>query len=382
MRYRLTAISVVVVALAAASLVFVLNRSDSPSSELTQPDLFPEGGLGLVGAFTATAEAGGAALDPTALAQPTSTSSALLSTPAPTDSTASAATVASSPVLSLSSDSAQTGDQLTVEISGAVPGEAFEISVAGIAIEVSSATADATGSLKIEITVPAGASGESAELVALGSISGANSTMISISNGSASVAVNPEQPEPGESLTVSAEGFEPGEAVTVSVAGEEVGSGIAGQDGSFSMTTGLPELPESESTMQTLSVEGENGSAASAEFIPPVQVGGSGPTGNGGQTAGVTDGGSEQPPITDGQPDSTGGTDDGFLPTWVYIVIGAMIGWIGILTVWVYRLDRDRESQITFLRGVISDLASNNRAELGSESGEDEISATDERRVA
>lgn len=386
MRYRLTFISVVVTALAAAALVFVLNQGDSSSPEITQPDLFPEGGLGIVAAFTATAQAGGAALDPTALAKPTSTPRSSDATPASTStaSDASATTISSSPVIDLSTDEAKTGDQITVSVSGAAAGESFELTIGGVPIETSSSTADATGHIQIEITVPGGVSGDSVELVLNGSVSGSTSATITVSANLASISVSPEQPESGESVTVSAEGFEPGEAVTISVSGKEIGSGFAGQDGSFSMTTGLPELPQSADEPQFLSANGAEGSSASADFVAPDQPAGSGP-GSPGAPGGSPGNASDDEELAsdlDGLQEGEKAANADALPTWVYIVIGAMAGWIGVLTVWVYRLDRDRESQYRLLRHVISDLVGTREQKHDSSSGEDETDSDGESKAA
>ncbi len=370
MRYRLTVISVVVAALAAA-LVFALNRSDDSSVERGQPELFPEGSLGIVAAFTATARAGGAALDPTALATPSSTSVPSISTPLPETTSAPAAettdsgpaeTPATSPVLKLSSDEATAGEQISVEMSGAVPGESFEITVGGTTVEVPSSTADSVGTFTIEITISEGVTGDSLELVLVGSESGVTATTINISSEKPTVGVSPEDPEPGESITLSADGFEPGEAVTITVSGEEIGSGIAGQDGSFSMTTGLPELPESADGSQTLSVESAAGSTATTEFSAPAGSAGSGSSGTADEPIGAA-GDGKNPINSIGQPENDSPVADDPIPAWLYMVIGTIAGWILVLTVWVYRLDRDREAQFKVLTNVISELVPNQDSE-------------------
>lgn len=373
MRYRLTVISVFAAALVAAALVFALNGSDGTPPERTQPELFPDG-LGIVAAFTATAQAGGAALDPTAIATPTSTSTAPEPTPTPQPTVATAVPgTPGRPAVKLSSDTAEPGDGITVDVSGAVPGESFEITVGGTPVDASSLPVDATGNTKIEITVPTGVSGDSVEVMLVGSQSGANSTTISVSDGAPNIAVMPEQPGPGESITVSAEGFEPGEAVTISVAGEQVGSGFADQDGNFSMTTGLPELPTAASGPQPLSVNGDAGSVASTDFTVPGQPAPSGSPGSRGAPVGGS-GAGEGAPGSGESPQSELSAGVGAMPTWVYIVIGAMAGWTGILTLWVYRLDRDRDAQFKFMQGVITELVSSKEADSEPVPTEDDTS--------
>lgn len=361
MRYRLTIISVIATALAAAGLVFALNQGESSAPELTQPELFPEGGLGLVGAFTATAEARGGALDPTSLARPTSTARPDDATPVPdpTVSGSSQPATGSSPQINLSPGQASPGDQVTVSITGAESGESFEITIDGVPVETSPRSVDSSGNVQIQIKVPEGLSGDSVELVATGSASGSNSTQISITGNHARVSVDPEQPQADESITVSAEGFKAGESVTISVSGEEIGSGFAGQDGTFSMTTGLPELPAAQDEPQTLSIDGAQGSSANTDFVAPRQSAGPGSSGTGNNPESGQQSAGESTGPGDGAGNSAEAKSPttGAVPTWVYVLIGVMAGWLGILTVWVYRLDRDRESQYRLLRHVISDLA-------------------------
>ncbi len=363
MRYRLTIITVIATAVAAAALVIALNRSDGESPELSQPDLFPDG-LGLVAAFTATAEAGGAALDPTALATPTSTSTAPDRQPTVGSSVGPGSN--ESPVVQVSSENAKAGEQLSAEVSGAVPGESFEVTVNGTPVEASVASTDSAGNATFEITLPQGVSGDSVELTVVGSESGETTVQISVSAGEPSIAVRPEDPEPGESITVNAEGFKPGEAVTISVAGEEIGSGIAGQDGSFSMTTGLPDGGQ-ESGSQPISVEGDAGSVASTELTQP---GSAGPAGSGGPSSGAPTGGSEQSTGGSATPQDEPAATGTVIPTWVYVVVGAMAGWLAVLTLWVYRLDRDREAQFKFMQGVITELVASRQSALDSEVGD------------
>ena len=71
MRYRLTIVTVIVGALVAAAVLLTLPSSDDSAVERDQtPTGFYSDGLGIVGALTATVDAGGPALDPTALVTP------------------------------------------------------------------------------------------------------------------------------------------------------------------------------------------------------------------------------------------------------------------------------------------------------------------------
>ncbi len=347
MRYRLTVVSVIAAALAAAGLVFALSQNDDGPSERSQPELFSEG-LGLVGAFTATAEAGGAALDPTAIATPGATSSG--PDPASTserDDQGADGNATSPEGAQLSTAVSAEGDRVTIELTGAAPGEAFQVTVDGSPVEAPGATADSSGTAVFELSIPGG-SGNSFELVVTGPELGARSTRIDLPVTQPGIVVNPEMPEPGQSVTIDADGFQPGEKLTITFGGEDLASGIAGQDGSFSMTTGLPDLPVPSSGMDGLRVEGDRGSMATTDFSVPANPSAGGPPESvgGGQSATVSETPEQEPVVADS------------IPSWIYIAIGAIAAWLAILTLWVYRLDRDREFQFKFLRRVISDLTS------------------------
>jgi hypothetical protein len=78
MRYRLTIVIVILATSGVAAAVLTLTTGENPSIERDQgqTDIFSPG-LGIMAAFTATAKAGGATLDPTALVTPTIDSAAV-----------------------------------------------------------------------------------------------------------------------------------------------------------------------------------------------------------------------------------------------------------------------------------------------------------------
>ncbi len=361
MRYRLTVVSVFAAALAGAALLFILTRGEDSPPEHNQTELFPDG-LGIVAGFTATARAGGAALDPTAFASPTSTSTAPRSTTSPGDTPLPETGDAPIPVVSLSEREVMPGDTVTVQVSGASPGESFELTL-GTSSVVASSIAGADGRIEIEVTVPEGLAAGSMELAYEGATSGTGSIAISVSasDSAPSMVIDPEDPAPGDSITISAENFEPGEPVTVRMSGEIVASGIAGSDGSFSVTTGLPsstEAPGTDGGPQQVSVEGRTGTVADGEINPegPVSAQPTATKTSGSAVGGPQDGSKDarqgDPSLggdSDEEPSSGADSSGSGLPAWLYLAIGVAAGWLGVLTLWVIHLDGSRDRQVAVL---------------------------------
>jgi hypothetical protein len=358
----------IVAGLAAGAVVFAISQGDDPTTEPDQPPTeFFSGGLGIVAAITATAEAGGVALDPTALVSPTvladEVSASAIAVP-PTS--APAPTQRPNPTLSTAAGPVSPGETISIRVDGAAPNDQFEISINGEPVSTSgnpTETADPNGTANVLITVPESTSTGTIEIVFSGGQSGTATTSLEISVTAPLVTVDPQSPVAGESVTVSADELTPGMMVTVRIGGQMVGSAVSGNDGSFSITTRVPEL---EQGAHSISLEGQSGQLASSELTiapdTPVVGGIAQPTASP-QVTGQQANGADSQDGTNSEnqqsADSTGpGADDGSstsnslaseLPIWLYLVIGAVAGWLGLLTIWVVRLDRRRDSHVDAL---------------------------------
>ena len=349
MRYRFTVISIVAVALVAAAIVFSLNRGNEPRSERSQNELFP-GGLGVVGAFTATARAGGGAtIDPTALVTPSTTVHAIPTSTAVTGSTPTSA----APTLRLSSEQVAPGGLISVDVSGAAPGESFELAMSEL--PVGSGTTDSSGSSTVEVVAPRDLSPQTVDLTFTGAESGQGAISITISVNAPLVKAEPSASGSSGSVLVSADNFVPGEAITISVSGQTVASGIADGDGGFSVTTGLPESLLGSGANQTISADGSDGSIAMAPIdlsrealTQPTSTALSGDLGEGSGPPGQESLEPAPEPESE-QRDDAGGTSLSNLPAWIYFAAGTVVGWLALLTVWVIRIDRSRDRWIAAL---------------------------------
>ena len=400
MRYRLTIIAVVVAAIGAAVVMLILTTGEDPSVErdATSSDVFsPE--LGIVAAFTATARAGGGALDPTALVTPTTVLAAASPViPDPTSTKEPEPDRKPEPQLSAPTNPVSAGQSISVRLTGAAPGEQFDNLIKGESAVVSG-IADETGSAVIALTVPIDIPAGTAVISFSGESSGSTSISIQISVVSPSITLSPDSPAAGDSITVVVEGLTPAEAVTVRISGELVGSAISGSDGSFSITTRVPEL---ESGEHTVSLEDESGEIATAKLMVAAgsESGSANPTttpvatgaiGDGSEQTGPdpssetderqTGGAVQETPGNDqsqgDQPsevgdqaagadiDSATGPDGSGLPPWLYVIIGVFTGWLGLLTVWVIRLDRSRDRRIDALTQGITRLVGSEEADTG-----------------
>lgn len=400
MRYRLTIVAVIVAAIGATVALLTLTTGDDPAVErdATSSDVFsPE--LGIVAAFTATARAGGAALDPTALVTPTTelaAASPVISEPTGTNEPEP--NPKPEPLLSAPTNPVSAGQSISVRLTGAAPGEQFDILIEGES-SVVSGIADETGTAVIALTVPIGTPAGTAVISFSGESSGSTSISIQISVGSPSITLSPDSPAAGDSLTVDAEGLSLVEVITVRISGELVGSAISGSDGSFSITTRLPEL---ESGEHNVSLEDGSGEIATAKLMitadsesgsanptaTPVATGaigdGSEPTstdpnsetderqdgGQGQQPPGNDQSRGDQPPdagdqAAGGDADSVIGLDGSALSPWLYVIIGVFTGWLGLLTVWVIQIDRSRDRRIDALTDEIYGLVVSVQADTG-----------------
>lgn len=339
LRYRLTVISVVVAALVAAAVVVGLNRDEDRTPEREPNDLF-SGGLGIVGALTATARAGGGgAIDPTALVTPSTMAD---SSPTPSPTTGPTATESPENTghisIEVPDDDIAPGELISIEISGAAPDESLDLAISEGGSTISG-VADSNGNALIQVRVPENASGQTIEIALQGSLSGAASTEITVSSIAPLVSVDPSEPAAGESVEITVENFSPGEQITITISGQPVASGVAGSDGSLRITTGIPGLPQSENGSHMVSVEGSTGTAAMTD-IAPSQPQTTAPTATTAQSPSAQ----EQPAdASETSADDNGENLLSGMPAWVYFAAGVLVGWLLLLTVWVIRIDRSRE---------------------------------------
>lgn len=379
MRYRLTVISIVAVALVAAAVVFGLNRNDDSLPERSQTELFPDG-LGVVGAVTATARAGGGAtIDPTALVTPSST----VETAAPTGTAVSENTATPvPPTLRLSSDEVAPGGLVSVEISGASPDENFDLAMG--TTPVGNGMADSSGNAMIEVIAPRDLPPQTIELTFTGAQSSSSAVSITISNDAPMVNVDSAQSDNGESVSIAADNFSPGESITIRISGQPIASGIADNEGSFSVTTGVPESLAANNDAQTLSAEGNGGSVAMTRVNlsqgAAVQPTATALAGDSGQDAGSVpprqENGMGEPDAgpADEQDSDGGDVSLSNLPAWIYFAAGVLVGWLALLTLWVMRLDRSRDRWVAAMVSEIrrADEGSTSKRIAGTPLGEPE----------
>ena len=368
MRYRLTVVTVIVAAIVAAAVLIALPKEEDPPIERdqNQTKLVPPE-LGIVGAITATAEAGGTALDPTALVTPTT----LVDDPSSTSTPTTPQGERPGPLLSTVSGLVAAGDTISIQLTGAAPTELFEILINGESV-LASGSADATGSAVIAGTIPDGLPAGTVAISFSGEISGSTAISIEISVAAPVMTISPDLPAVGDLITISAEGLSPGEAVMIRASGQLIASATTGVDGSFSVTAELPDLEEGE---HSVLMEGEFGETATTDLtvVAPLAPAIAEPTATSSASgAGAADlnpdetgnasggepgspGGPDQPsqvdqsgdagePVKDEDIDPAVASADSGLPNWLYVVIGVFAGWLGLLTVWVIRLDRSKDS--------------------------------------
>ena len=362
--YRISIVVAIAVLVALAAFQFGRTRSNEAETEDGgESEFYSE--LGIVGAITATARAGGA-LDPTALVTPTSEPTATVGSELqPTSTPVEPTPVPLPPQLRVSSDEVAPGETFDLDVDGAEPGELFEVTMNGGA-PLATATADENGSAKIELTVPEDEEPGNASVRFSGAESASTSVPITVYLDIPEALVEPRESPAGESVTVSGRKFEPSESVSISVDGELIGSAIAGSDGSLSVTTQLPE--ELEEGEHDVELEGSLGSRASAPVnIVPEPLTGAGadvtatigpvqspPAGTPAATTGAPTAAASPSPVATTDPttlagqsgaipessDGLGGpTDDGGLSfeTWVYVAMAALSGWLLALTLLIIR---------------------------------------------
>jgi hypothetical protein len=150
------------------------------------------------------------------------------------------------------------GQPVSIELTGAAPAERFEILINGMSV-LAAGTVDETGSAAFSVAIPEGLPDDMVEISFSGEISGTTSLPIHISRPAPVVTISPESPPAGGSITVSVKGFGPGETITIRISGKIVGSAVTRGNGSFSITTRLPELEQGE---YDVSLEGGSGEIA------------------------------------------------------------------------------------------------------------------------
>ncbi len=328
MRTRLLILLVVVAAIAGAAVLVVMFASDSiaPQRERSSTDIYSDG-VGLIGALTATAEALGTSLDPTALASSSVVPIAgdvtpLAPVPTPTPRI---------PVLSTSGE-ALPGANMTVAITGAAPGESFQLLLNGQPLSSSHAS-DHSGAAVVEIELPNNLSAGNSNLTFAGQQSGTVSISISITVQEPQVNIRPEDIAGGSTVTLDATDFRPSETITVTIDGEAIGSAVSADDGSFSITTQVPDLPDGQHAVK---FEGDAGSELTQQMEFKAALAGAG-QGGAGAGSGKPDGtGSDAPAGGDAGIDSAG------IPSRLYFAAGAFTAWLAVLTLWVIRIDRTR----------------------------------------
>ena len=328
MRTRLFILLLVVAGIAGAAVLVVMFASNSVAPQRDRPttDIYSDG-VGLIGAMTATAEALGTSLDPTALAESSVVPIAGAVTPVAPVPTPTPRI----PVLATRGE-ARPGGSMTISITGTAPGETFQLLINGSPVS-SPRTADATGTAVVEIQLQNDIAAGNADLAFTGQQSGTVSISFTVTVPEPQVSIKPEQVSGGSAVTLTAEDFRPSETITVTIDGQVIGSAVSAQDGSFSITTKVPELQDGQHQVK---FEGDAGSDLTQQMEFKTAPAGTGQGGTGTGTGGPSSPGGDA--VTDG---GTGNGNSG-VPSWLYFAAGAFTAWLAVLTLWVIRIDRSR----------------------------------------
>ncbi len=161
-------------------------------------------------------------------------------TPVPTMAATEAPTVTAVPntALTLSTNNALPGAQVTANGSGFQSGETVDVLMNGQ--NVGSPTVANNGTFSLSFAVPSFAPGQYG-VTATGRASDKTaSTNFTVNQGGATLTFNPTEAPPGTSLTVTGAGFKPGESVTLSFNGPNVGTATADTNGNVTWTFTIP----------------------------------------------------------------------------------------------------------------------------------------------